>query len=227
MALIYRAVLNPGKLDLLNSWLANESWATAAPATFERVDGYRFDDPVGEVGIEVFFLRAPNGPTLHVPVTYRGEPLPGGDAALIGTMEHSVLGTRYVYDATRDPVAVTALIDAITTGSSNADMIEVIGDERRTIEQTVHIIGSGVAEHGITPATNAAVESATEAGVTTVTMPANLGEEERGISLRIRRNLDESEAAIPETVPALSLHGTWKGQPGPRLLAWIPEHDER
>ena len=39
-----------------------------------------------------------------MPVTYRDAPLPGADAWLIGTMDHSVLGKRWVYDGVGDPV---------------------------------------------------------------------------------------------------------------------------
>ena len=40
---------------------------------------------------------------LFVPLTYRGAPLAGGEADLVGTTEHSALGTRWVYDAWRRP----------------------------------------------------------------------------------------------------------------------------
>ena len=42
-------------------------------------------------------------------MTYRGERLEGADAALIGTSEHGVLGNRWIYDGTRDPVCVDRL----------------------------------------------------------------------------------------------------------------------
>ena len=41
-------------------------------------------------------------------MTYRGAPLAGAEEALIGTSEHGVLGTRWIYDAAHDPVAVAA-----------------------------------------------------------------------------------------------------------------------
>jgi hypothetical protein len=66
---------------------------------------YRFDDPAGEVGIEGLLVRRA-GEVFHLPVTYRGAPLDGAEAHLITTMEHSVLGHRWVYDAAGDPVAL-------------------------------------------------------------------------------------------------------------------------
>ncbi|MGH3395121.1 MAG: maltokinase N-terminal cap-like domain-containing protein, partial [Streptosporangiaceae bacterium] len=47
--------------------------------------------------------------TYHVPLSYRGAPLTGAGDALIGTAEHAVLGTRWIYDGTRDPVLVSQL----------------------------------------------------------------------------------------------------------------------
>ena len=82
---------------------------------------YRFDDPAGEVGIETLLVRAGAGPVHQVPLTYRGAPLPGADEWLVGTMEHSVLGTRWVYDACGDPVYAAALADAVLAGSGQAE----------------------------------------------------------------------------------------------------------
>ncbi|GAA1938226.1 maltokinase N-terminal cap-like domain-containing protein [Nocardioides hwasunensis] len=41
---------------------------------------------------------------------------------LIGTMEHSVLGTRHVYDACADPVFVATVLDTIRSGGRQADL---------------------------------------------------------------------------------------------------------
>ncbi len=61
------------------------------------------------MGVETLLVRVGEGPVLQVPLTYRGAPLPGGESALVGTMEHSVLGPRWVYDGTGDPVYVATL----------------------------------------------------------------------------------------------------------------------
>ena len=45
-----------------------------------------------------------------VPMTYRAEALAAADRALIGTSEHGVLGHRWIYDGTRDPVLVAQLV---------------------------------------------------------------------------------------------------------------------
>ena len=114
MAEILDATLTPGKVDLIAGWIGTQRWYAAKGQLprLTRRRGFRFDDPAGEVGIETLVLRddATSPPTVYqVPVTYRGSPLPGAERALVGTMEHSVLGTRYVYDAPHDPVYVAAL----------------------------------------------------------------------------------------------------------------------
>jgi hypothetical protein len=48
--------------------------------------------------------------TYHVPMTYRSGPLDGSEDALIGTAEHGVLGTRWIYDGVHDPVLVAQLV---------------------------------------------------------------------------------------------------------------------
>ncbi|ADP81934.1 maltokinase N-terminal cap-like domain-containing protein [Pseudofrankia inefficax] len=115
MATIHNTTLVPSKLDLLTAWLPSQPWyldAGQAPR-LTKVGGFRLDDPAGEVGIEFMLatdLAGGRPVTYHVPMTYRGTPPTGSEAGLIGTTEHGVLGTRYVYDATHDWVFTTQLI---------------------------------------------------------------------------------------------------------------------
>ena len=114
MAIIHRTTMVPTKLELLTSWLPGRPWyaGEAAPPRLTKAGGFRLDDPDGEVGLEFMAATDDSGEepvTYHVPLTYRGAPLPGGDGALIGTSEHGVLGKRWIYDGTRDPVLVTQL----------------------------------------------------------------------------------------------------------------------
>jgi Maltokinase N-terminal cap domain len=81
-----------------------------------KAGGFRLDDPQGEVGIEFMVVTDASGtqPTAYlVPVTYRGAPLDGAGHALVGTMEHGVLGQRWVYDGCHDPVLVAQLLALI------------------------------------------------------------------------------------------------------------------
>jgi len=122
MATIHRTTMAPGKLELLADWLPRQSWyrETGRLPTLTRSGGFRLDDPAGEVGIEfVFVTDGTQGQevTYHVPLAYRGAPLPEAEEGLIGTSEHGVLGRRWIYDAVHDPVAVAQLLDLVRGGT--------------------------------------------------------------------------------------------------------------
>lgn len=124
MALIHRATLRPSKLELLAAWLPDRPWATGT-GELRPAGAYRFDDPAGEVGLEAHLLEAGGGMVLHVPLTYRDAPLPGAEHALVGTAEHSVLGTRWVYDGCADPVWVATVL----AGAAQAEeLVDADGD---------------------------------------------------------------------------------------------------
>jgi hypothetical protein len=107
----------PTKLELLTEWLPGRPWYVGdGRPTLGRAGGFRLDDPAGEVGIEFAFVadEIDGEETIyHVPMAYRSAPLPGAEQGLIGTSEHGVLGTRWIYDAAHDPVAVAALLEFI------------------------------------------------------------------------------------------------------------------
>ena len=63
---------------------------------------YRFDDPEVASAWRPTSSR-PAARCSRFPLTYRDEPLDGADDAFIAEMQHSVLGTRWVYDGLRDP----------------------------------------------------------------------------------------------------------------------------
>ncbi|KAF0846924.1 maltokinase N-terminal cap-like domain-containing protein [Nocardia caishijiensis] len=116
MAIIHQTTLTPSKLELLEAWLPTRRWYRGATPRLSKAGGFRLDDPDGVVGIEFLLLidDSATGPQLyHVPLTYRGTPLTGAADGLVGTTEHGVLGRRWVYDATRDPVAVNAVADLL------------------------------------------------------------------------------------------------------------------
>jgi hypothetical protein len=122
MATIHRTTMAPSKLDLLTDWLPRQPWYrdTGAPPALSRSGGFRLDDPAGDVGIEfVFVTDGTEGHemTYHVPMAYRGAPLPEAEDGLIGTSEHGVLGRRWIYDAAYDPVAVAQLLHFICGGT--------------------------------------------------------------------------------------------------------------
>ncbi|MFB7468409.1 1,4-alpha-glucan branching protein [Streptomyces sp. NPDC056224] len=115
MAVVHRTTMSPGKLELVASWLPAQPWYEGRPGQapeLAKAGGFRLDDPEGEVGIEFMVVTDSSGDTpvtYHLPLTYRGAPLPGAEQALVGTSEHGVLGRRWVYDGTQDPVLVAQL----------------------------------------------------------------------------------------------------------------------
>ncbi|WP_447034851.1 maltokinase N-terminal cap-like domain-containing protein [Streptomyces sp. DSM 118878] len=115
MAVIHHTTVRPTKLELLTSWLPSRPWyrGGAGGPELAKSGGFRLDDPQGEVGIEFIVVTDASGPhptAYLVPLTYRGAPLDGAEHALVGTMEHGVLGRRWVYDGCHDPVLVAQLL---------------------------------------------------------------------------------------------------------------------
>ncbi|MDI9918076.1 hypothetical protein [Rhodococcus sp. IEGM 1379] len=202
MALIYSAQLNPSKIELLRAWVPEQSWLGSTDASsLEPIGAYRFDDPAGEVGIETHLLRTTDGTVLQVPLTYRGAPLVGADAFLIRTMEHSVLGERWVYDACSDPVYVRALATTIISGGSEAPLEFANPDDAR--EVTTHVFGSGAAG-SVVPEIGVATCS-TVVGATVIAAGA--------VELTVVRVVD-----LTRTSGDFALTGTWPGQADPALL---------
>ena len=138
---MHQATLTPSKLELLGAWLPSRSWFHDG-GELTRLGSYRFDDPAGEVGTEVMIVQAGER-MFQVPLAYRGAPLADAEMHLLGTMQHSVLGPRWIYDGCGDPVAVRAVITAMVTGASQSD-VEVESDGQMvTMPPTVMVRGSG------------------------------------------------------------------------------------
>jgi hypothetical protein len=207
MALLHHATMTPTKLELIAAWLPRQPWYDEAPGSeVERVSAYRFDDPAGQVGIETMLIRAAGSDRIwQVPLTYRGAPLDGAEQWLIGTTEHSVLGTRWVYDGCGDPVYAATLTDAIFGRIAQAvEYFEVEGElQARPSQMAV----SGTGESGPEASAIVAVTQADPAGIATVitTETAEL------TVLRVPDLLGTKEKS--------ALTGSWPGQSNPALLA--------
>ncbi len=132
------AKLTPGKMELLSEWLSDQEWFSGDPLQLERVAAFRFVDPDGEVGLDCMIIDSA-GSLFHIPVTWRAAPL--DDGSLIGTLEHSVLGIRYCYDAPSDPVYMAELARVIREADVDADILAEGSDEVR--EHTIAVKGTG------------------------------------------------------------------------------------
>ena len=207
MAVIHLATLVPGKLELLQAWVPTQPLAAGLDTTaLELAGAYRFDDPAGEVGTETFLLRTGDGTVLHVPVTYRAQPLE--DAVLVGTTEHSVLGHRFVYDGPTDPVYAAALSSALLTGTPQAELEYQTPDGPEVREPTARVHVDGALGTLSGPPADAEVTVTTE-GTTTV-LRTDGGEL---VLLRVLGGPEEGSVGGPV------LRGTWAGQDTPALLA--------
>lgn len=125
MAILHRASITPTKLEIVELWLDRQPWGGSGP--IEQVGSFRFDDPDGQVGVESLLVRRGDR-VLQVPMTYRGEPLAGAEQHLITTMEHTALGTRWVYEASGDPVAIGCFTRALAGEQEQATLQRYDGD---------------------------------------------------------------------------------------------------
>lgn len=157
MAVLHRATITPGKLEIVEAWAPTQPWCSAGG--FAQLGAYRFDDPAGRVGIETLIVQAPGQPPRQVPLTYRDAPLPGGEGWLLATAEHSVLGRRWVYDGMGDPVAVTAFVSAIRSGAGEAEQYAEEDGRRIRRPPTVTVRGSGTSAESVRPSASMSIRS--------------------------------------------------------------------
>lgn len=149
MAIVYKATVNPSKQEIVTGWLDRQPWGGSGAV--EVLGSYRFDDPDGEVGVEALLVGR-DGTVLHVPLSYRGAELAGREESFVAKMQHSVLGERWVYDATGDPVAVDCFIRALRGMQEQATIDVWHGDtliEHREPTAQVHVQSGPVASRWV------------------------------------------------------------------------------
>jgi hypothetical protein len=142
MAIVHKATVTPSKQEIVTRWLDRQPWGGSGEV--RMLGSYHFDDPDGEVGVEAILVDR-GGTVLHVPLSYRGADLAGSEASLVARMQHSVLGDRWIYDATGDPVAVDCFVRALRGEQEQAAVEVWDGDalvERRepTVRVQVHTL---------------------------------------------------------------------------------------
>jgi Maltokinase N-terminal cap domain len=222
MALLHQAELNPSKTELLDTWVPSQPWFVGDVGhALASVGAFRFDDPEGEVGVETLLVRAGNGPVLQVPVTYRGAPLSGAESSLMGTMEHSVLGKRWVYDGAGDPVYLLTTAAAALTGGVQAPLFVDIDGQRVERKQSALITATGTSEVLVSLPAVLDVAVQREGRTTVVETPE--------FQLVIQRVLDGSllERSQLGSEPAEAegmLLGTWAGAVEPQELVLVSFH---
>ena len=199
MALLYRATLRPSKLELLASYLGT--------GDLSALGSYRFDDPTGEVGIETHLVKS-GADVLHIPLTYRSEPLGGAEEWGIGTLDHSVLGKRWVYSGCADPAYATELIRAILTGGTQVEQYFEEGEERLYRESTATVLGSGAADTPVPKISGVHAES----------FDADTLIDAGGVQVVVRHGLSTPE---PDSASG-TLSGIWSGTVTPVVLAYLP-----
>ncbi|MBB5632085.1 hypothetical protein BKA04_000308 [Cryobacterium mesophilum] len=219
MALLHRAELTPSKTELIDSWAPGQPWfAGERGVASASVGAFRFDDPEGEVGVETLLIHAGVGPIMQIPLTYRGAPLDGAEAALIGTMQHSVLGKRWVYDGAADPVYILTTATAALSGGHEAALFVDVDGERVKREPTAIVHGSGSGPTDIALPAVADVSVRNEGQVTVV--------ETTALVLAIRRVLDGSAVERPAAQTGTAsadalLSGTWGDITEPQPLVRV------
>ncbi|ELS52456.1 maltokinase N-terminal cap-like domain-containing protein [Streptomyces viridochromogenes] len=208
MALIHHTTLKPTKLELLTAWLPTRPWyeGGASRPELTKAGGFRLDDPEGEVGIEFMVATDASGPapiSYLVPLTYRGAPLDGAEHALVGTMEHGVLGKRWAYDGCHDPVLVAQLL-ALVEGRVQAQAQSVTDTPDR--EVTRSCTGDGLPSAPDVPAVTDDQDG------TELSLPG-------GVTLRLHRILRPATPAVPPQGAVGHVAGAWGTPEGSRVHA--------
>ena len=206
MAIFHRATITPTKDELIAEWAPTQPWGPPADVPIEVIGSYRFDDPHGRVGMENHLVTA-GGMLLHVPLTYRDERLDEAADALITEMQHSVLGTRWVYDGLRDPRLVIMLAAVAMTGQGEALGMAVYDGRWYIAPSNVRIEGGGWTQERV-PVDGFELES----------------DDTTKLVLRNDRfELTVFRRPLSGPRPAIGLTATWEGQRDAVVLAEVRE----
>ncbi|MFE6160080.1 1,4-alpha-glucan branching protein [Streptomyces sp. NPDC056486] len=210
MAVIHHTDLRPTKLELLTSWLPSRPWYGGGQddqgePELAKSGGFRLDDPRGEVGIEFIVVTDASGPhptTYLVPLTYRGAPLDGLEHALVGTMEHGVLGRRWAYDGCHDPVLVAQLLGLIEGRVQAQDQNTSDTPDR---EITCSYVGEGAASALSAPASAFTTTATDDQDGTALALP-------HGAALRLHRALQPAQNDPPVLPQGATgrVSGSWR-----------------
>jgi hypothetical protein len=206
MALFHRATITPTKTELITAWAPTRPWGPSTADPIKVIGSYRFDDPDGRVGMETHLVTA-GAALLQIPLTYRDQPLNDADDALITEMQHSVLGTRWVYDGLRDPQLIIMLAAVTMTGQGEALGMALYDGRWYIAPSNVRIKGGGWTQERV-PVDG--FELATD--------------DPTASTLRNDRfQLTVHRRPLPRPRPPIALTATWNGQRDAVVLAEIQE----
>lgn len=206
MALYHDATVTPSKLELASAWLAKQPWFRADAENCEMIGAFRFDDPQGSVGMETHLVRS-GASVVQAPMTYRDAPLEGADDWLIGTTEHSTLGTRWVYDGLGDVRYLTMLAAVTMTGQGEALGLVEYDGVWHIAPTPVRIRGGGW-------------------GLDRVSVDDFVAVDEGGSLVRFQNDRFEMRVhrlVEPGETRGMCLTATWSGEDEPCLLADVVE----
>lgn len=207
MGIFHVATLSPTKSELITNWIPRQPWGPSPETPVEVIGAFRFEDPNGQVGIETHIVNA-GGTLMQVPLTYRDAPLEGCEDALVTEMEHSALGTRWVYDGLHDDLFVITLAGVALTGQGEALGMKMIDGRLNIAPAGVRIRGGGW-----TPEPVPVDDFNLESGSTTTNV----------LFRSDRFELTFFRHPVEGPRPAIGLTATWEGQPNPVILAEIKE----
>lgn len=209
MALIHDATLRPSKAEALAGWVPRQPWAAGHEGDLELLGAYRFDDPEGEVGIEGHLVRL-GDVVLHAPLTYRAAPLAGAEDALVTQMQHSALGTRWIYDGCADAAFLRMLAVMALTGVGQSAQV-VLGDSVvETAAPSVRLVGTGRVDDWVEIAPFGTAADSHDGAATVI--PTG----DRTLSV-VRRPAVVLDALVASGAALVA--ATWDGQPDPLVLA--------
>jgi len=203
MAILHAATVSPSKAEVISTWLPGQPWAPSGQE-IEIAGAFRFDDPDGQVGLETHLIRF-GGVLLHVPLTYRDAQLDGADDHLVGKMQHSVLGERWVYDGLGDPVFTRMLAAVTMTGCGQAvGMVEYEG-RWLVVPTPVRLTGGGWSDKRA-PVDGFAVQT---------------DRDDWAVLRNDRFELRVARRPQPGERPPIGLSASWPGQESPVILAEV------
>ncbi len=210
MAIFHVSKNTPTKAEVLAEWLPKQTWGPERGAEIERIGSFHFDDPEGEVGMETHIVEA-DGIIYQVPMTYRDAPLTGAEESFVATLEHSVLGTRWIYDALGDDQFLCVLAGVSLTGQGHALGMASFDGRWYAVPEEIRLSGGGWG-----------LESVAVDGLARVDVGAEVASGDARVRFANDRfEMEYFRRPTAGDLPSIGLTGTWAGRGKPVVLTEI------